>query len=446
MAALNDFALAHFEAERRSAFDEVWGEHLARVSEVADSEVADNWWQTSDALLDAWFWFDRPLADGRLVVDALLASLYAPIGGGRTWLSRMRESCMRLYEIVDVFPGTSVGLLDVLSGAQVTVREKTLSRTARRGNLIAARVIRAGASGQPELELSVVAISPLIRESVVHQLTEWRDEFRREHPTAPESAFWKLTPPFFHAAWMGAILDPVIPRLTNTDGEDLLLTQVHFEVVDRERLEAALDSSEDLDRFDDPDRLDEVSWDWSDNARANPVLLAEIQLRKGKLILETNSAVRGQRARALVEGLAGEAVRFVAAAHQDPTESLREQLRAGGEGSSPGLEEEIPAELAEELVLTQMARHYRTWIDESIPALDGATPRAAANEPGLQAKLVALLRGLEGMYQRALQRNEPLPTIRLGCGRSWACRPSWIAPRRRWHTIGWMPPIPGWVC
>ncbi len=159
MTALGEFALARFEAERVDAIEEAWGEHLARAD-----EIAGQWWQMSDALIDAWFWFDRPLAGGRLVVDTLLASPHGLTGGERTWLSRMRESCMRLYEIVDVRPGVSIRLRDVLGDTQVTVRERTLSRSARRGQIIAARVIRAGTSGRPEIDLSVVDIPMLATE------------------------------------------------------------------------------------------------------------------------------------------------------------------------------------------------------------------------------------------------------------------------------------------
>ncbi len=415
MNALGELVHARFEAERHAAVEEIWGQHLPRAD-----EVAEHWWPMSEALIDAWFWFDRPLADGQLVVDALLTSPRAPAGGTQTWLVRMRESCMRLYEIIDARPGTSVTLREVLNGAQVTVQEQTMSRSAHRGQIIAARVIRAGASGQPELELSVVAIPMLIQEDLVRQLTEWRDDFRREHPAASESAFWKLTPPFFHSAWMGVILDPAIPRLANTDGEDLVLTEVHFEVVDRECLEAALDGGEDLDRFDE-----EATWEWVDSDRAEPVSLGVFRLGQEKLVLEVSSVARGERGRALVEMLAGKAVRFLAASHEDPTEAIRKRLRAGDEGPPPEPpREEIPAELHEELVLTHLARHYRDWVDEPVPVLGGATPRQAAQKPTLRARVVDLVRGLEGLYQQSLQRNEP------------AYDPSWI-----WEELGLSPDL-----
>jgi hypothetical protein len=397
MSALAALVLSRFGGERRAAAEEAWGEHLARAD-----EIAGHWRQASEALIDAWFWFDRPLADGQRVVDALLASPHGLGAGERTWLARMRESPMRLYEIIDVHPGASSALREVLSNTQVTVRERTMSRSARRGGTIAARVIRAGVSGEPELELSVVSIPMLIRESVVQQLSQWRDDFRREHPGAPESAFWKRTPPFFHGAWMGAVLDPVLPALKNTDGEDVVLTEVHFEVRDQGKLEAALDAGADFERHD------EASWGWVSADRAEPISLGFLRLGEGKLVLEANSAARGKRGRALVEGAAGEAVRFVAASHEDPTEEIRARLRAGDKAppEAPS-DEEIPREILEDLALTHLARHYRQWVDQPVPALGGETPRAAASQPALGAKVVELIRGIEGLYQESLRRDEP---------------------------------------
>jgi len=413
--ALDQLATTRFSGERRHAFEELWGEYLDRLEEVPASAL-----EASEALADAWFWFDRPLADGQLAVDALLASPHRLGAGERSWLTRMRETFMRLYEIVDVRPGTSVTLRDLVEDVRVTVRERTLSRTARRGQAIAARVIRAGSSGQPEIEISVLPIPEMIRESIARHLTEWREDFYREHPTASASAFWKLTPPFFHSAWIGAVLDPIVPQLQNTEGEDLVITAVHFDVVDREQLEAALDGAEELQRHD------WGGWDWMGGDRTEPILLGSLNLKKGKLILEANSVARGERGRALVERVAGTAVRFVASSHEDPTEEIRAQLRAGDDTPPPvgttTAGEEIPPEIVEELTLAHLARHYREWVDLPVPALDGETPRTASGKPALRDKLSELIRGIEGQYQEALRRNEP------------AYDPSWM-----WEELGLSP-------
>ncbi len=251
-------------------------------------------------------------------MDVLLASPLGLDAGARTWLTRMRESCMRLYEVVDVHPGTSVTLRDVLGGTRVTVRERTMSRTVRRGETIAARVIRAGMSAR------------------------------------------------------------------------------------------------------DLDRIDRTSWGWVGGDRAEPISLGVFRLGDGKLVFEANSVARGERGRDLVARVAGEAVRFVAASHEDPTESIRERLRAGDETPPPvPPEEEIPAEILEDLTLTHLAHHYREWVDQPVPALGGETPRAAAGRPELRTRLVELVRGIEGLYQEALRRNEP------------AYDPSWM-----WEELG----------
>nr|MBA2319778.1 hypothetical protein [Deltaproteobacteria bacterium] len=121
------------------------------------------------------------------------------------------------------------------------------------------------------------------------------------------------------------------------------------------------------------------------------------------------------------EAAAGDAARFVAASHEDPTEMLRERLRRGDTAvlGDPGPAPAIPPEVHEELVLTFLARHYRDWVDHPLPALGGATPREAAGRPQLVTQLVSLVRGIEGMYQGALRDGQP------------AYDPSWM-----WEELG----------
>lgn len=393
--ALLVFTDHHLEDERAEAEDEAWGDLLDRYEQVERS-----WIEPSDALIDAWFWFDRPLANGRLPVDLLLATSPRLSAGARTWLQRMRDSVVKLYEVTDVVPGVSVTLREVLSGAQVTVRERTFSRTASRGQLLAARVIRAGTSGQPELDYAVIALAPLVRRQLVADLQEWYDDHRAAHPGAPDTAFWRQTPPFLHEVWMSTILDPIVPTLQNTDGEPMVFTHLRFSVLDEAALAAALDGAEGVERDEG------LNWSWSGNsAKSKLVRLGTLSLVDGVLHLESNSVARGERGRALVEAAAGETVRFIAASHDDPTERIRDAARRGDRGESD--DDPIPREIQEELVLDHLSGHYRAWVDEPVPALDGKTPRAAAGIPAYQPRVAELIRGLEGMYQDALRGDQP---------------------------------------
>ena len=98
---------------------------------------------------------------------------------------------------------------------------------------------------------------------------------------------------------------------------------------------------------------------------------------------------------------------------------LRERLRAGRSDSSPAAQEDLPREVRETLTLDALARYYRKWLDETIPALDGHTPREAAANATLRPKLIDLIRGLEGMYHEALKNGNP------------AYDPSWM-----WSELG----------
>ena len=50
-------------------------------------------------------------------------------------------------------------------------------------------------------------------------------------------------------------------------------------------------------------------------------------------------------------------------------------------------------------------RHFKTWLDEGIPALEGRTPRAAAEDPRLRPKLIQLLREIENHQDQARQQG-----------------------------------------
>lgn len=121
-------------------------------------------------------------------------------------------------------------------------------------------------------------------------------------------------------------------------------------------------------------------------------------------------------------------------------QAVREQTLSGGAEASQNLDARsgldlspssgrIPQEVADTLILNHLARHYRAWLDDAIPALDGKSPREAARSPSLRGKLVELLHGLEGQYEHALKAGGPR-TILRGSGRS-STSPQTVRARAR---------------
>jgi hypothetical protein len=391
-----------WEEEEDEAVDAFWGRHLGREDELPPDLLT-----ASREVQQAWFSFDHRLDDGARIIDHFLEQA-ALSRGERSFLLAMRQSTMRLYEVTDTVPGSTMTLCDLVEGTVVTVRERTGSRFIARHECLAARVIPRGCSGKPEIELGVLHVPALLRDSVLAAIKEHKSDFLREHPAASADDFYKLLPPLFHDAWLSSIFEPAVPELANTDGEKMVWTRVSFHVEDAEALARALDAA----KHEGLARVGEHAWGWSGpNASGSEVSLASLELRGDGLTVEANSVARGQRVRALVERLAGGSIRYRATSHEDMRRKVMEgatALALGREESSrtpagPGLDPDV----AEALVLQHYSRHYRAWIDEPVPALDGITPREAAKSRALRPRLEDLIHGLERMYEQALKNGQP---------------------------------------
>ncbi len=413
LAKITDYVADSLGAEDDEAYEVFAGEYLDE-----DEDLPEHWSQEAEAVYEMWFFFDRPLDDGRFVVDRFLAEGPRVSSPERLFLEKARGSSMHLYEIEDLVPGRSLSLRDVLEGNRVTVHEQSGSRTLNRREWIAARVIPFGVSGQPELEMGVVPITPFTRDQVLGMLAGERAEYMKEPGATVEGFYKALAPQIFHAVLINQILHPPIPKLANTDGEPMLWTKVRFEAADPHSLSVALDKQEGLKRGDEDGAS---GWSWSGkNKEGKPISLGRIELRGAALTLEANSAERAARGRAMLEALGGAGLRHVATTHEDLEYSLRKALRDPEElREAAAAPSGIPPELNEALVLGFQAAHYRSWLDESIPALDGKTPRQAVQDAALKPRLVTLLHGLEEMYERALKDGAP------------AYDPSWM-----WSELG----------
>ena len=399
LGMLESFVEKELGQEDDAAYDLFYDQWHDRLDELDPA-----WIELSEAVFDMWLFLDYRLSGDTLVVDLLLDRIPQLDSGVLQYLKLLRDTALRLYEVVDVLPGKSLTLRDVHSGAKVTVPERLGSRSLTRYALVAARVIARGPSGQPEIESGIVHIPDLIREQTISQLLLYRKNYRREHPQAGETEFFKEMGPFFHDAWMSCLLDPPIPHLTNTDGEDMVLTVTQFEVLDSAGFTAALNSAKKLEQEED-----ETAWIWSEkNQKGKLVTLGRLVLKGEILELECNSVRRGERGRALLDRLAAGMIRHRSTTHENIEMKMRERLRAAGHsGSSRATREDILYEVKEALTLDAQARYYRKWLDETIPALDDHTPREAAADATLRPKLIDLIHGLEGMYHKALKNGDP---------------------------------------
>jgi hypothetical protein len=379
-----------------AATEHVWGRHLAVVQKWKDPALLD----MAECALQGWVCFDQ-LDDDETLAEHFLENERGLNSGARRYIETGRDSIMKLYEVVAVVPGSELTLRDVIDGGEVRVHERSGSRCLHAWDLIAARVMARGASGQPEIDCGLLPLGERVREPLVEHLQKLRAEL-------DEDELKEASVPIFFDAWIG----PGLPTLVNFDGEKQLITTVHFEVLDAAKLSEALGHTPEI-------RAEQAQlWTWVGvgQQRKEPVMRAFLRLDGGHLRIETNSRERGEAMKALVERVAGAAVKYRITEHQDIGQAV---LDAAGAGLKPAPLPEELREPAREALMQMLVEHYERWIDEPVPALDNVTPRAAAADATLRQRLAGLIEGLEGTYEKALVAGDA------------ACDPTWM-----WEELG----------
>ena len=115
-----------------------------------------------------------------------------------------------------------------------------------------------------------------------------------------------------------------------------------------------------------------------------------LEMRGKALVLEVNSAERAARGAAMIGKATGALLRPPLTAIQTV-----DQARAAHVESTPSATDEIPPEIAQEVVHSHMTRHYRETLDQPIPALKGKTPRQAVKTTAGRKRVVDWLTLLE---------------------------------------------------
>jgi hypothetical protein len=251
---------------------------------------------------------------------------------------------------------------DVRTGDTHEVRERAASRQLKPGQLVCARVVPAGDTMQFFGGLDPVAL---------HE----RDPLIDLLDTGPDAVTL--------VAQLSRRFAP--PALVNTEGDPLAICEATVYVGDPAGIEAALDDIYDRVDGDEPPR-------WFEHVTTQGMLRirAALVLDGHTLRVEANSEKRMDRVLATLARL--DPAMNVLDDSRRPLRDAREaaelakQLPITGEDALDPDDPELAA------FLDEIVRDYETkWLDEPIPALDGHTPRQAADDPTRRGDLIKLL-------------------------------------------------------
>ena len=266
-----------------------------------------------------------------------------------------------VFEVEKVSPGESLTVRDTRNGDTHEVRERTASRQLKAGQLICARVVSAGDSMQFFGGVEPIALHE--RDALIDLLDSELD------PVELVSTVSRRFAP---------------ATLTNTEGEPLVICEATVHLGDPDEIEAALDETYDRVDGEEPPR-----WHEHVDTRGMPHIRAVLVREGDTLRVETNSAERMDRVVTTLIRLdpTMRVIDDVRRPIRDSREAadLAAQLPAGEKALDP----DTPEVTA---MLDEFIREYEArWLDEPIPALDGHTPRQAADDPTRRGDLIKLL-------------------------------------------------------
>jgi hypothetical protein len=274
------------------------------------------------------------------------------------WLLAERS----VFELEQVQPGRGVTLRDLRTGDTHEVQERMASRLLKSGQLICARPIPVG----DDTMQFFGGVEPV----ALHQ----RDRLLDLLDTEPDAVTL--------VAELSRRFAP--PTLVNTEGEPLAICEATVRVGDPDGIEAALDNTYDRIDGDEPQWFENVEIEGTQRVRAS------LSLDGDMLEVSASSEKRMDRVLSTLAGL--DPAMQVLDDSRRPLRDARDAAELAeefGVGEEDELDDDDPKVAA---ALEEFIRDYEIkWLDLPIPALDGHTPRQAADDPTRRGDLIKLL-------------------------------------------------------
>lgn len=399
------------------AIDEAWQEFVMDAEAAFDPKTQDL------PIFLPWLFYQwMPDAQDTSVADAALYR-QAP---ARVWLQRKAlqsepilrryvQSClnapMSFFEVLQSRPDHGMTLRDVMTRETHDVLERVASQTLRSGHLIYGQV--AGADGVELLEASAPVLIPPIHKIEMVKLRQ-RIAPSAEAITADDLREWDFELRDLYLEIVDRLINPAMPVLQTTGGEDLVLQKLVFDIDSKQEAFDALkhldfeaDEAEQLGAVErTPDgRLTraEITWkrpgnplhkDWSNT------ILGTLTIEPGRLIAEVNSNERATTLRKIIEDALGKHARYRLSEVLSGEKLMQRARTEPATEMSADDHALMQSPEAQSMIAEVIARHYGHWVTEALPILGNRTPLETMQTPGGHEIVEALVRDIEQHSQR----------------------------------------------
>lgn len=335
----------------------------------------------------------------------------------RALLDAQLQSWLGVWEVQRVEQGVGMAVKDLLTGEERFVHEISGSRGLGARDALLGRVVDFGGASflggvhpQPlpprDTDIAVrevrracrVRTRPVrvekLREIAVQQLTidVWRDLAAQLREPRP------------------------MPTLTNTDGDPIVMTTDHFDIVTPDdttviaRL-ATFAGAEEPESDEDGETAITITKSGNATHKSwDNTIIGRIVIAGRRMRIESNSVRRADGLRRALVSHLGELVRLRLRDETGAKELFARAQRSPPRGKIDRRPERPPE--YKEIEREFKERHMTAWVDEAIPALGGLTPREASRSPRTRKDLDLLLRELEN-HESRLPADERFDVGRL---------------------------------
>lgn len=370
------------------------------------------------ATFQEWYFFDYMPASGVRLIEQFAAKVgptLPPVQQSmlHSWIETNR---LHLFEVQEVTPGVGVVVKDLLSGEVIHVRGISVSRAARRWQIVLSRILWTGerwnfAGGS-------MLLSPEDKPRLERFFTErWR-QYQAEHPEATYNDFYRAHSLELFKFGEQVQADEANPLLRSAEGHELIRASATYRVSDHRLVIARLDQAEEFAYAGVSETMrnaEHYNWLLRGRSRApekrevetdrNAILcrtewsagpgspsfrnLGDLNIGRNTLRLDCLSRERLALGRQLLEEMLDGLITH----KQDTFTAFDLEAEAQRPAPSRTLSKTDPNLRQVELEIIE--REAQKWLNTPNPALDNQSPLAAVQHPDGRAKLLELLKSIE---------------------------------------------------
>jgi hypothetical protein len=317
-------------------------------------------------------------------------------------LTMMKNSVISLYEVQEVFPEKGLLLKDLLMGGEYDVREKAATRSVRKWDIFASRLLLLDSSYI--MSGSVYSYHLKQKERILDDIHAEFEDYKMDYPDASMDDFLKYNSENFNFYWYDLILNPTPIKLHTTSGEPMLISKAMFEIKDIEAVTKGLTKIKGFEQG-----IDSYTWYDKRNKEGSATILGRAEIKDDKLILESNSKKRLEKGKKLILEALSDAVVHKVDTFQDPMEAMKSYK----ESPTDKPVNELPLDIQQQIYTKFMQGLYEKWLQEKIPALDDRTPMQAVKTEEGKRKVIELLKSIENSEEHNKKEGRPFYDISL---------------------------------